>query len=51
MSPVIPEQRRRGLGREEHKGTILRDNLGLPRFDNRFSAPHGDRRVLGPDIV
>ncbi|WP_313899347.1 hypothetical protein [Methylobacterium sp. E-065] len=51
MSLVPPEPRRRGLVREEHEGTTLRDNRGLPRFDDRFSGPHGDRRVLGPDNV
>ena len=33
---VIPELQRRGLFRREYEGTTLRQNLGLPRPDNRF---------------
>ena len=33
---VIPELQRRGLFRREYKGTTLRENLGLPRPENRF---------------
>src|SRR5881394_211833 len=33
---VIPELQRRGLFRREYEGKTLRDNLGLPRPDNRF---------------
>ena len=36
---VIPELQRRGLFRSEYEGTTLRENLGLPRPANRFSAP------------
>ncbi|MBU7572345.1 MAG: LLM class flavin-dependent oxidoreductase [Hydrogenophaga sp.] len=33
---VVPELQRRGLLRREYEGSTLRDNLGLPRPDNRF---------------
>lgn len=35
---VIPEIRRRGLFRTEYEGKTLRENLGLPRPENRFFA-------------
>jgi alkanesulfonate monooxygenase SsuD/methylene tetrahydromethanopterin reductase-like flavin-dependent oxidoreductase (luciferase family) len=34
---VIPELQRRGLFRTEYDGTTLRDNLGLPRPESRYS--------------
>jgi FMN-dependent oxidoreductase (nitrilotriacetate monooxygenase family) len=33
---VVPELQRRGLFRRDYEGKTLRDNLGLPRPDNRF---------------
>ena len=33
---VVPELQRRGLFRREYEGVTLRENLGLPRPDNRF---------------
>ncbi len=33
---VVPELQRRGLFRREYAGPTLRDNLGLPRPENRF---------------
>jgi len=33
---VIPELQRRGLFRTEYEGATLRENLGLPRPENRF---------------
>ena len=33
---VVPELQRRGLFRTEYEGTTLRDNLGLPRPENRY---------------
>jgi alkanesulfonate monooxygenase len=33
---VVPELQRRGLFRREYEGKTLRDNLGLPRPENRF---------------
>lgn len=33
---VVPELQRRGLFRHEYEGKTLRENLGLPRPDNRF---------------
>jgi N-acetyl-S-(2-succino)cysteine monooxygenase len=35
---VIPELQRRGLFRREYEGKTLRENLGLPRPVNRWSA-------------
>ena len=33
---VMPELQRRGLFRREYEGKTLRENLGLPRPENRF---------------
>jgi alkanesulfonate monooxygenase SsuD/methylene tetrahydromethanopterin reductase-like flavin-dependent oxidoreductase (luciferase family) len=33
---VVPELQRRGLFRRDYEGTTLRENLGLPRPENRF---------------
>jgi alkanesulfonate monooxygenase len=33
---VVPELQRRGLFRREYEGATLRENLGLPRPNNRF---------------
>src|SRR5712671_3877966 len=38
---VVPELQRRGLFRREYQGKTLRDNLGLPRPDNRFFRVSG----------
>ena len=35
---VVPELQRRGLFRRDYEGPTLRDNLGLPRPENRFFA-------------
>ena len=35
---VVPELQRRGLFRTEYEGQTLRENLGLPRPQNRFFA-------------
>jgi alkanesulfonate monooxygenase SsuD/methylene tetrahydromethanopterin reductase-like flavin-dependent oxidoreductase (luciferase family) len=35
---VVPELQRRGLFRREYEGPTLRENLGLPRPENRFFA-------------
>jgi len=35
---VVPELQRRGLFRREYEGQTLRENLGLPRPENRFFA-------------
>lgn len=34
---LVPELRRRGLFREDYRGTTLRDHLELARPENRFS--------------
>jgi FMN-dependent oxidoreductase (nitrilotriacetate monooxygenase family) len=36
VDQVVPELQRRGIFRREYEGKTLRDNLGLPRPDNRF---------------
>ena len=36
VDQVIPEIQRRGLFRTEYEGRTLRENLGLPRPENRF---------------
>jgi alkanesulfonate monooxygenase len=33
---VVPELQRRGIFRREYEGATLRENLGLPRPENRF---------------
>jgi len=38
VDKVVPELQRRGLFRKEYEGTTLRENLGLPRPENRFFA-------------
>jgi FMN-dependent oxidoreductase (nitrilotriacetate monooxygenase family) len=36
VNKVVPELQRRGIFRREYEGSTLRDNLGLPRPENRF---------------
>jgi FMN-dependent oxidoreductase (nitrilotriacetate monooxygenase family) len=36
VDKVIPELQRRGIFRREYEGKTLRENLGLPRPENRF---------------
>jgi FMN-dependent oxidoreductase (nitrilotriacetate monooxygenase family) len=36
VDKVVPELQRRGLFRPEYQGETLRENLGLPRPENRF---------------
>jgi FMN-dependent oxidoreductase (nitrilotriacetate monooxygenase family) len=38
VDKVVPELQRRGLFRREYEGATMRENLGLPRPDNRFFA-------------
>jgi FMN-dependent oxidoreductase (nitrilotriacetate monooxygenase family) len=38
---VVPELQRRGIFRREYEGRTLRENLGLPRPDNRFFPKQG----------
>ncbi|MEI9996969.1 MAG: LLM class flavin-dependent oxidoreductase [Rhizomicrobium sp.] len=40
---VVPELQRRGIFRREYEGTTLRENLGLPRPENRFFAKPAER--------
>lgn len=44
---VIPELQRRGIFRAEYQGTTLRENLGLPRPENRFFAKELPRNAAG----
>jgi alkanesulfonate monooxygenase SsuD/methylene tetrahydromethanopterin reductase-like flavin-dependent oxidoreductase (luciferase family) len=37
---VVPELQRRGIFRREYEGKTLRENLGLPRPENRFFPKH-----------
>lgn len=39
VDKVVPELQRRGLFRKEYEGKTLRENLGLPRPENRFFTP------------
>jgi FMN-dependent oxidoreductase (nitrilotriacetate monooxygenase family) len=41
VNQVVPELQRRGLFRREYEGKTLRENLGLPRPENRFFAKRG----------
>ena len=38
VDQVVPELQRRGLFRRDYEGRTLRENLGLPRPENRFFA-------------
>ena len=38
---VVPELQRRNLFRREYEGKTLRENLGLPRPENRFFEMRG----------
>ena len=38
VDKLVPELQRRGLFRREYEGATLRENLGLPRPENRFFA-------------
>lgn len=38
VTMVVPELQRRGIFRREYEGKTLRENLGLPRPQNRFFA-------------
>ncbi|HUZ66447.1 MAG TPA: LLM class flavin-dependent oxidoreductase, partial [Beijerinckiaceae bacterium] len=38
---VVPELQRRGIFRNEYEGVTLRENLGLPRPENRFFPKTG----------
>ena len=41
VDQVVPELQHRGLFRREYEGKTLRENLGLPRPENRFFAKRG----------
>jgi len=38
VAEAVPELQRRGLFRTEYEGRTLRENLGLPRPENRYVA-------------
>jgi alkanesulfonate monooxygenase len=42
---VVPELQRRGLFRTEYEGRTLRENLGLPRPENRFFLSDAPEQV------
>jgi len=42
VDSVVPELQRRGLFRREYEGKTLRENLGLPRPENRFFPQRAD---------
>jgi alkanesulfonate monooxygenase len=39
---VVPELQRRGIFRREYEGKTLRENLGLPRPENRYFPRAGE---------
>jgi FMN-dependent oxidoreductase (nitrilotriacetate monooxygenase family) len=43
VNGVVPELQRRGIFRREYEGATLRENLGLPRPENRFFAKQSKR--------
>jgi N-acetyl-S-(2-succino)cysteine monooxygenase len=43
---LIPELQRRGLFRKEYEGATLRENLGLPRPENRWARKESAERTL-----
>jgi alkanesulfonate monooxygenase len=48
VDKVVPELQRRGIFRREYEGMTLRENLGLPRPENRFfpsAKPNSQRRA------
>jgi FMN-dependent oxidoreductase (nitrilotriacetate monooxygenase family) len=47
VNHVVPELQRRGLFRREYEGKTLRENLGLPRPENRFFASPATKRRIG----
>ncbi|MBX9772863.1 MAG: LLM class flavin-dependent oxidoreductase [Xanthobacteraceae bacterium] len=47
VNRVVPELQQRGLFRREYAGATLRENLGLPRPDNRFFRQSGDADACG----
>jgi alkanesulfonate monooxygenase SsuD/methylene tetrahydromethanopterin reductase-like flavin-dependent oxidoreductase (luciferase family) len=42
---VVPELQRRGLFRTEYEGRTLRENLGLPRPQNRYTQEAAQARA------
>jgi alkanesulfonate monooxygenase len=49
INQVVPELQRRNLFRREYEGKTLRENLGLPRPENRFfaNANVGSQAAIG----
>jgi alkanesulfonate monooxygenase len=43
VDKVVPELQRRGIFRTDYEGRTLRDNLGLPRPENRFFPANSAR--------
>ena len=44
VDKLVPELQRRGIFRKEYTGKTLRENLGLPRPENRFFAGDAEKR-------
>ncbi len=47
---VVPELQRRGIYRREYEGRTLRENLGLPRPENRFFPRSPEPRERAAEI-
>jgi FMN-dependent oxidoreductase (nitrilotriacetate monooxygenase family) len=47
VDQVVPELQRRGIFRSEYEGATLRENLGLPRPENRFFPAQTSARRAG----
>lgn len=45
VDQLVPELQRRGIFRQEYAGATLRENLGLPRPDNRFFRSSGKQHA------
>ena len=46
VDKVIPELQRRHLFRKEYEGKTLRENLGLPRPENRYFTDHSSSKQM-----
>jgi alkanesulfonate monooxygenase len=44
VDKLVPELQRRGIFRKKYEGTTLRENLGLPRPENRFFVGDAAKR-------
>jgi FMN-dependent oxidoreductase (nitrilotriacetate monooxygenase family) len=51
VNRVVPELQRRGIFRREYEGITLRENLGLPRPENRFFAKSPQAQSSSQEIT